>query len=36
MKEKQSVKELQPYVVNPTVCSVELDANEGSKDLFKD
>lgn len=36
MKEKQSVKELQPYVVNPTVCSVKLDANEGSKDLFKD
>lgn len=35
MKEKQSVKELQPYVVNPTVCSVKLDANEGSKDLFK-
>lgn len=36
MKEKQSVKELQPYVVNPIVCSVKLDANEGSKDLFKD
>ena len=36
MKEKQSVKELQPYVVNPTVCSVKLDANEGNKDLFKD
>lgn len=36
MKEKQSVKELQPYVVNPTVCSVKLDANEGDKDLFKD
>ena len=36
MKEKQSVKELQPYVVNPTICSVKLDANEGSKDLFKD
>lgn len=25
MKEKQSVKELQPYVVNPVVCSVKLD-----------
>lgn len=36
MKEKQSVKELQPYVVNPIVCSVKLDANEGSKGLFKD
>lgn len=36
MKEKQSVKELQPYVVNPIVCSVKLDANEGSKDLFKE
>ncbi|MPM58140.1 Histidinol-phosphate aminotransferase [bioreactor metagenome] len=36
MKEKQSVKELQPYVVNPIVCSVKLDANEGSKNLFKD
>ena len=36
MKEKQSVKELQPYVVNPIVCSVKLDANEGNKDLFKD
>lgn len=35
MKEKQSVKELQPYVVNPTICSVKLDANEGDKDLFK-
>ena len=36
MKEKQSGKELQPYVVNPVVCSVKLDANEGNKDLFKD
>ena len=36
MKEKQSVKELQPYVVNTTVCSVKLDANEGDKNLFKD
>ena len=36
MKEKESVKELQPYVVNPVVCSVKLDANEGNKDLFKD
>ena len=36
MKEKQGVKELQPYVVNPVVCSVKLDANEGNKDLFKD
>ena len=36
MKEKHSVKELQPYVVNPVVCSVKLDANEGNKDLFKD
>lgn len=36
MKEKQSVKELQPYVVNPTVCSVKLDSNEGDKNLFKD
>lgn len=36
MKEKQSVKELQPYIVNPVVCSVKLDANEGNKDLFKD
>lgn len=36
MKEKQSVKELQPYVVNPIVCSVKLDANEGTKGLFKD
>ena len=36
MKEKQSVKDLQPYVVNPVVCSVKLDANEGNKDLFKD
>lgn len=36
MKEKQSIKELQPYIVNPTICSVKLDSNEGSKDLFKD
>lgn len=36
MKEKQSVKGLQPYEVNPIICSVKLDANEGSKDLFKD
>lgn len=36
MKEKQSVKELQPYIVNPVVCSVKLDANEGNKGLFKD
>lgn len=36
MKEKQSVKELQPYVVNPIVCSVKLDSNEGDKNLFKD
>ena len=36
MKEKQSVKEIQPYLVNPTVCSVKLDANEGDKNLFKD
>lgn len=36
MKEKQSIKELQPYVVSPIVCSVKLDANEGDKDLFKD
>ncbi len=36
MKEKQSVRELKPYVVNPVVCSVKLDANEGDKDLFKD
>lgn len=36
MKEKQSVKELQPYLVNPTLCSVKLDANEGDKNLFKD
>lgn len=35
MKEKQSVKDLQPYVVNPIVCSVKLDANEGCKKLFK-
>lgn len=35
MKEKQSVKNLQPYVVSPIVCSVKLDANEGNKDLFK-
>ena len=35
MKEKQSIKELQPYIVNPTICSVKLDSNEGSKDLFK-
>lgn len=36
MKEKQSVKELQPYVVDSTVCSVKLDSNEGNKYLFKD
>lgn len=36
MKEKQNIKELQPYIVNPIVCSVKLDANEGNKDLFKD
>lgn len=36
MKEKQSIKELQPYIVNPIVCSVKLDANEGNKYLFKD
>ena len=36
MREKQSVKELEPYVVNPVVCSIKLDANEGNKDLYKD
>lgn len=35
MKEKQSIKDLQPYVVNPIVCSVKLDSNEGDKNLFK-
>lgn len=36
MKEKQSIRDLQPYVVNPITCSVKLDANEGNKDLYKD
>lgn len=36
MKEKQSIKDLQPYVVNPIKCTVKLDANEGSKSLFKE
>ena len=36
MREKQSVKELEPYEVNPVICSVKLDANEGNKDLYKD
>ncbi len=36
MKEKQSVKELKPYVVNKVTCSVKLDANEGNKYLFNE
>ena len=35
-REKESIRSLEPYVTNPTVCSVKLDANEGNKDLFKD
>ena len=35
-REKESIKSLKPYVVNPTVCSVKLDANEGSRELYLD
>lgn len=35
-REKESIRTLQPYVTNPTVCSVKLDANEGDKDLYLD
>lgn len=35
-REKESIRNLKPYVVNPTVCSVKLDANEGSKELYLD
>ena len=35
-REKESIRSLEPYVTNPTVCSVKLDANEGDKDLYLD
>ena len=35
-REKESIWTLEPYVTNPTVCSVKLDANEGDKDLYLD
>lgn len=35
-REKESIKSLKPYITNPTVCSVKLDANEGDKDLYLD
>ena len=35
-REKESIRTLEPYVTNPTVCSVKLDANEGDKDLYLD
>ena len=35
-REKESIRSLEPYVTNPTVCSVKLDANEGDKDLYRD
>ncbi len=35
-REKESIRSLEPYVTNPTVCSVKLDANEGYKELYLD
>ena len=35
-REKKSIISLEPYVTNPTICSVKLDANEGDKDLYLD
>ncbi|MDO5010866.1 MAG: histidinol-phosphate transaminase [Intestinibacter bartlettii] len=35
-REKESIRSLEPYVTNPTVCSVKLDANEGDRDLYLD
>ena len=35
-REKESIRSLKPYVVNPTVCSVKLDANEGNSELYLD
>ena len=35
-REKESIRTLEPYVTNPTVCSVKLDANEGDKDIYLD
>ena len=35
-REKESIRSLEPYVTNPTICSVKLDANEGDKDLYLD
>ena len=35
-REKESIRSLEPYVTNPTICSVKLDANEGDKDLYRD
>lgn len=35
-REKESIRSLEPYITNPTVCSVKLDANEGDKDLYLD
>jgi len=35
-REKESIRSLESYVTNPTVCSVKLDANEGDKDLYRD
>ena len=35
-REKESIRSLEPYVTNPTICSIKLDANEGDKDLYLD
>ena len=35
-REKESIRSLEPYVTNQTICSVKLDANEGDKDLYRD
>lgn len=35
-REKESIRSLEPYVTNPTVCSVKLDANEGNSELYLD
>lgn len=36
MREKQSIRDLEPYVANPTVCKYKLDANEGCTELYQD
>ncbi|MFQ7120077.1 MAG: hypothetical protein ACLRPW_08880 [Intestinibacter sp.] len=36
MNREKEILSLEPYVTNPTICSVKLDANEGDKDLYRD